>query len=402
MKLLKHISARKIMDAVVDASIRLSSKQLLLVGVASAIVLSVAIVGVLHSVVWGGAWNRELLVDSIVTPLIDASIVLVVVLLLVSRLKKTSRELGTAKQVLEDVTQGITESILLISPDLKIIWGNRAAQRQTGLSLRELVGKNCYQATHHSNHPCVAPNDPCPIRNYAYGSPTVEEHIHFDKDGNKLHVEVRVYPVRDESGDIVSFVHLTKDITARKKAEHSLRVLSTTDELTGLANRRAFDTFLEVEWRRASRTKTPLSVIMMDVDYFKNYNDAYGHLVGDAALKAVAEIIKKVARRPEDLAARFGGEEFAIILSADEKSALSIAKKLCKAVEALAIPHERSQAKDHLTVSLGVASVTPKKGMLATDLMKRADQALYRAKRGGRNRVECGVSDQDVSVAEKK
>jgi diguanylate cyclase (GGDEF)-like protein/PAS domain S-box-containing protein len=389
MQFLSTLRYERIMDAVVDASIRLSNAKILFIGVGAAVVLSVAIVAAIHCVFWQGGWSSELLFASVITPFIDASVILVFILLLVSRLKKTTRELGTAKQVLEDVAQGITESILLVSPDFKIIWGNKAAQHQTGLTLQELIGKNCFQATHRTDHPCTPPQDPCPIRTCTPGSPTVEEHTHFDKDGNKLTVEVRAYPVRDNAGEVLSYVHVTKDITARKKAEHSLRILSTTDELTGLSNRRAFDSLLETEWRRAVRSRTPLSFIMMDVDFFKKYNDTYGHVMGDDALKAVADIIKKTARRPEDITARYGGEEFAVVLSTGEKNALTIAKKLCKQVRDLGIPHRSSEITDHLTASLGVASLMPQKGMSPTDLIKLADMALYKAKKEGRNRVEC-------------
>ena len=178
------------------------------------------------------------------------------------------------------------------------------------------------------------------------------------------------------------------DITDRKKAEELLRHISTIDELTGLANRRAFDTFLDEEWRRALRDKSQISMLMIDVDFFKQYNDTYGHLKGDECLKAIADVLERVTRRPGDKVARFGGEEFVVIFSsADYQYAVSIAEQIRMEVEALKIPHEKSDINSFVTISVGVALIVPNQNMSPIDLIKSADQALYRAKEEGRNRV---------------
>jgi diguanylate cyclase (GGDEF)-like protein len=177
----------------------------------------------------------------------------------------------------------------------------------------------------------------------------------------------------------------TKEL--RQVNEHLSR-LSFTDSLTGLANRRRFGEALEEEWRRANRSQTPLSVVIADIDGFKLYNDARGHLEGDKCLAAVAHVFHQATGRAGDLAARFGGEEFILLLpGADRAAALAMAESLRAACEALALPHPTSPVGPVVTVSLGVASCIPSPEMSAESLVSQADAALYRAKQDGRNRV---------------
>ena len=213
----------------------------------------------------------------------------------------------------------------------------------------------------------------------------------------------------------------------RFKAQSDLlRNLSHRDPLTGVANRRALEERLAVEWRRAARHRFPLSLLMLDVDHFKAYNDHYGHIAGDACLERVAEALSQTIGRAEDLVARYGGEEFAALLAGSgPEEALALAEKVRAAVQALAIPHARSSASDWVSVSIGVASVQPGGGagstppgragelggayesvgtgapgevvkpsaaspsgfQISQELFERADQALYAAKQAGRNRV---------------
>ncbi len=385
-EIVRNIVDRRARSSFVDSLIRWKTRRLFFYGVLAAVALSEIIVATIHYTLWGGGrWGREVMVDGFVTPLLDASIILLLIAAIIVRLKDSRQELSRTKQLLEDITQGIAESILLVSKDLKILWANKAALQQTGLAMQDLVGMPCHLATHRSHSPCAPPDDPCPILDLVASGTEVVEHTHYDINGDKITVEVCAYPIRDEYGKVVSYVHITRDVTARKKAEQTLRLLSTTDELTGLANRRAFDAFLEQEWRRAIRAKSILSVLMIDVDFFKRYNDAYGHLKGDAALKSVADVLKTIARRPGDIAARFGGEEFVVVLSASEQHAIFSAERLRNAVEVLDIPHPGSAIADHLTISIGVASLIPRMDLSPVDLIKQADEALYHAKKEGRN-----------------
>ena len=158
--------------------------------------------------------------------------------------------------------------------------------------------------------------------------------------------------------------------------------------MTGIANRRKFDRYLDKEWRRLAREKAPLSLILCDVDYFKLYNDTYGHQAGDRCLRDVAQAISKVIKRPADLAARYGGEELAIILpNTDPEGAKKVAEKINLQVKALHLPHINSPIDIYLTLSFGVAGVTPCHNSSPQKLIETADRALYRAKESGRNRI---------------
>ncbi|MCP4696710.1 MAG: diguanylate cyclase [Gammaproteobacteria bacterium] len=174
-----------------------------------------------------------------------------------------------------------------------------------------------------------------------------------------------------------------------KELQDFYRNLSTIDGLTGLSNRRRFDEYLDQEIRRGRRQQNgAISLILMDVDHFKKYNDCYGHLEGDECLKAVASVLKESLERPADLAARYGGEEFVCILSETKPSgAQSIAEKLRKEIENLRIPHQTSPVSDYVTISLGCVTVSLKNEVTPNFLLEKADQLLYQAKGKGRNRV---------------
>lgn len=167
-----------------------------------------------------------------------------------------------------------------------------------------------------------------------------------------------------------------------------LMLFAERDALTNLANRRRFDEFLDLEWRRAKRGNSLIAMLLLDIDYFKAYNDTYGHLEGDRVLKEVAKEIRNACNRPGDLYARYGGEEFAVIFGNITKgSAEIIAERLRRKIEALRIPHKASNISDVLTVSIGVSSVVPSKEEPSTKLISLADKHLYEAKNRGRNRV---------------
>jgi diguanylate cyclase (GGDEF)-like protein len=163
-----------------------------------------------------------------------------------------------------------------------------------------------------------------------------------------------------------------------------------TDKLTGLANRRYFDEVLDVEWRRARRNATPITLVMIDIDFFKLYNDFYGHLAGDECLQIIAKTIYDVVSRPADFVARYGGEEFVIILPNSDSSAIAVAEKCRMEVEKLAIPHELSPQETTLTVSIGMSTQIPHKRTTTKDIIIAADKALYTAKEEGRNRTVQG------------
>jgi len=181
-------------------------------------------------------------------------------------------------------------------------------------------------------------------------------------------------------------LHLLDEVS---KANEFLKRISMIDGLTGLANRHSFEEFMDREWRRAIREKRPMSLIMLDIDFFKAYNDNYGHLGGDDCLKKVAAILAETMKRPADLVARYGGEEFIVVMpDTDIRGAREIAEKLRIAVEVLSVPHAHSSAASVVTISLGVASLVPELGQDPSHLIKLVDAALYAAKHDGRNRVK--------------
>lgn len=167
-----------------------------------------------------------------------------------------------------------------------------------------------------------------------------------------------------------------------------LQRLALVDSLTSLPNRRSLDKNLDFEWKRASREGKPLSTILLDIDFFKAFNDTYGHLAGDGCLKEVARTVQIASQRPADLTARYGGEEFAVLLPATEREgAVIVAERIRKEVERLGILHASSGINDVVTVSLGVATLVPSLDDSPLELLSKADKALYQAKAGGRNRV---------------
>ena len=169
---------------------------------------------------------------------------------------------------------------------------------------------------------------------------------------------------------------------------HRLEALSNTDGLLEIANRRHFDARLDEEWRRALRQQQPLSLLMIDVDYFKRYNDSYGHQAGDRCLQSVAKAVRSALRRPGDLLARYGGEELVVILpNTEQNGAMLVAQAIQRGLASLHVPHADSPAGDQVTVSIGVATMVPDKQTNSAQLLAAADGGLYSAKEGGRNRI---------------
>ncbi|WP_445306125.1 diguanylate cyclase domain-containing protein [Microcoleus vaginatus] len=170
------------------------------------------------------------------------------------------------------------------------------------------------------------------------------------------------------------------------RATHLLEQVVNIDGLTQIANRRCFNDRLEHEWQRLYREQKPLSLLLFDVDYFKRYNDCYGHLMGDDCLFKLAQTVQEVVYRPADLVARYGGEEFAIILpNTDIEGASSVAQRIHAAIKALHIPHKTSDVSDVVTISMGIANLIPISELSSADLIAIADRSLYRAKQQGRN-----------------
>jgi diguanylate cyclase (GGDEF)-like protein/PAS domain S-box-containing protein len=213
-------------------------------------------------------------------------------------------------------------------------------------------------------------------------------------DGTYRWIRDVVHVVRDANGQVEALVGFMFDISERKRTEERLLVLqreledlSFKDGLTGLLNRRRFDSLLATEWTAAQRTRQPLSLIMIDIDHFKQYNDRYGHIRGDECLKKVAAALTGCAARPRDFVARFGGEEFVMVLpDTDAAGAKRIAEKCGESLVAANIPHETSTG-GRLTLSMGVGTIIPTADDVEVAFIEAVDHCLYEAKAAGRNTI---------------
>ena len=214
------------------------------------------------------------------------------------------------------------------------------------------------------------------------------------KNGELLFVEVSASMITiDDQKYLISMV---RNISCRKQIEAQLRMFSFTDGLTGLANRRKLDEYMEIEWRKAMRNELPISIIMIDIDYFKLFNDTYGHLEGDSCLKAVANVIQNSLVRPGDLCARYGGEEFIVLLpNTDKDGALHITNKIEKTLASERIENINSDINSFVTVSMGVACIVPNSKVTSSQLIFKADRALYKAKGEGRNKTICFLDSEN-------
>jgi diguanylate cyclase (GGDEF)-like protein/PAS domain S-box-containing protein len=213
------------------------------------------------------------------------------------------------------------------------------------------------------------------------------------KDGHYVWIRDVVHVVRDEHGEVDSLVGFMFDITERKENEQKLLRLqkeledySFKDSLTNIANRRMFDTVISREWSHAQRQHQTISMILVDIDYFKEYNDHYGHVQGDACLQQVAIALGSAIKRPRDFIARFGGEEFVLILpDTDANTAAMLAERCRNTIYQEKIAHRMSRVGEWLTVSLGVATITPSNENLSITFIDQVDKLLYQAKQNGRN-----------------
>lgn len=216
------------------------------------------------------------------------------------------------------------------------------------------------------------------------------------KENGYVWIRDVVHVVRNDQGEVEALVGFMFDISERKKTEEKLlalqkelEALSFKDGLTDIANRRRFDATLEREWESARTRRQPLSLILFDIDFFKQYNDLYGHIQGDECLTRVAQTLSLALVSPRDLVARYGGEEFVILLpETNAFGAHRVAERCQRLIEKLAIPHAKSPHDQRVTISIGVGTVIPGDIPSPTDFLQVVDQQLYAAKQNGRNRIE--------------
>jgi diguanylate cyclase (GGDEF)-like protein/PAS domain S-box-containing protein len=287
-----------------------------------------------------------------------------------------------------------------------IIW-NRACERLTGVPAWEVLGttdhwKSFYDEKRPTLADLVIQGRSAELhrlyrqharRHEADNNLCAENWCDMPRVGRRRYLAADASPIFDSEGKLVAVVETLRDVTDEKRAQVALEQLATRDGLTGLANRRCFDDTLNAEWQRALRNQQPLSLLMVDVDNFKQYNDAYGHLGGDECLQRIASAVSS-EMRANDLVARYGGEEFAVILPNQSlKGAAIVAERIRCRVEQLRLPNLGS--KQHVvTVSIGAATALAAAENDPSQLVATADSALYRAKHMGRNRISLPGADQ--------
>ena len=285
---------------------------------------------------------------------------------------------------LEQVFSSCADASWVVRQDGVVVRANPAMLRFLGRSQDEVVGRRCKDLL--EGRLCC--QGPCPLTNAHLPQSVCEFDIERQKEGDASEyflVSTASLITLDGSPGIVAQF---KDITPRKQAEAALARLARIDGLTQVANRRTFDETLIREWQRLAREKSPLSLVICDIDCFKKFNDYYGHQAGDECLQRVARALADCGRRPADLVARYGGEEFVILLPQTPlEGALQVAETVRQQVEGLGLKHAASDVKPVVTLSLGVASLIPALDGDGDRLIKAADEALYHAKKTGRNRA---------------
>jgi len=328
---------------------------------------------------------------------IGAIIILYSVSMVLEKQKATERKLQEIVTLHKLVTENNRDVIILADMDGHRRFVSASCNNMGGWTPEEMIAQGSFDLVHEYDVE-IAQSALEGLRN-GDDEACVQFRVR-KKDDDYLWVEACLRLIRDDkTGLPTGILNIIRDITERKRSEQQLQeaynaveALAITDGLTGLANRRRFDQYLTTEWRRSMREHTPLSLLMLDADFFKSYNDTYGHPRGDSCLRQIAEAAQDIVSRPGDLVARFGGEEFTVILpNTDNAGAMKVGEEICEALRSRKLPHS-GNPYGIITISIGCATMVPKFGHHAVNLIELADKALYDAKHGGRNRV-CNGND---------
>jgi diguanylate cyclase (GGDEF)-like protein len=318
------------------------------------------------------------------------------------------RDKQAARPLVADGDHGFAAALLehlivptfVIGADSRVLVWNNACARLTAVPAEEVVGtSDHWRAFYAERRPCLADlllqrrfaeipqlyadGGACGLSDFGASG---ETWCPMPLLGRRLYLAIDAGPIYDASGELVAVVQMLRDITTQKLAQTDLEALAACDGLTGLANRRSFDAKFAEETKRACRDQLPLSLLMVDVDFFKLYNDTNGHQMGDQCLRAIAQAIAATLKRETDFCARYGGEEFAVVMPDTPLSGAMLIAELARvAIERLRIVHRASIVADHVTISVG-GVVGLGRELDCERLLAAADSALYRAKACGRNR----------------
>ena len=317
---------------------------------------------------------------------------------LVNKLKGKNIEIERARMFLAHIMEGIGDGVVVIDRNYTVVQVNSAAAVSLGVEKSEIIGRKCYELIHRRPSPCEAPDIVCPLPAVLEtGETNTVLHTHIDASGNEQYIEITASPVKDAGGETFGMVETYRNIMEKRiddelvslvkklnETQMHLKLMSITDELTGLRNRRYIMERLEEEFQRARRSGRPLSLIMLDIDHFKQVNDTHGHLFGDIVLRVVSMRIKSNLRR-HDLVGRVGGEEF-LVVSPD--SSLDDTIVVAERIRTIVNDEPICDGVRDVSVALS-AGVTMMRGddTSVDILFSRADAALYKAKEEGRNRV---------------
>ncbi|NLW23277.1 MAG: diguanylate cyclase [Tissierellia bacterium] len=308
------------------------------------------------------------------------------------QLMEMQKDLEKSEIIFRQIVETSIVGILIFDENYKITFSNENMASMLGYTVDKMIGK-----------PYISFFPESQLDIYYYqkslrkkGINSVYECPLLTKEGKKLWFLISVTTILDEHGNFKGSFAMLADLNERKEMEllleesnRQLMELSNKDELTCIANRRLFDSTLDYEYNRIRRTKGKLSVILLDIDHFKQYNDYYGHVAGDDCLRKLGRALEKCVKRSVDLVARYGGEEFACILpDTDIDGAVTVAKNIQQEISKLKIEHNKSPVSRFITVSFGVVTVQYSPDIAPVDIVNMADKLLYKAKLSGRNRIE--------------
>ncbi|HHY81995.1 MAG TPA: diguanylate cyclase [Clostridiales bacterium] len=308
------------------------------------------------------------------------------------QIQEIKKSLKKSEIRFQQIIETAIEGILIFDEQYKITFANKNMASVLGYTIDEMIGRS---------YVSFFPESQIDVYNYQKslrkkGEGSVYECCLLRKDGYKHWFLVSAKPILDDSGNFEGSFAMLTDINDRKEMEllledsnRRLRELSNTDSLTGIANRRCFDAVLEREYSRLRRSKSELSIILFDIDHFKEYNDYYGHVTGDDCLRQIGGVLASSIIRAVDLAARYGGEEFACILpDTDIHSAVKVAERIQQRIKELKIEHKKSAVSEFVTASFGITTVRYSPEITPPDIIAAADKLLYKAKVSGRNLIK--------------
>jgi diguanylate cyclase (GGDEF)-like protein/PAS domain S-box-containing protein len=334
-------------------------------------------------------WRRQALVRMAIVTGLTLSIGLIGLYLVryLSQRQRMAAALVAKEADFRLLAEQCSDVVMRIGLDERILYASPSCARILGWDPAKLLGTPALAGINPEDRPRVEQAIDALKRGETEEARIIYRVRHREK--TEIWIETALRVTRSSmSNEIDGVVAISRDMTEHKDLQDKLAALATSDGLTGIANRRHFDERLAEEWARAKRDGTPLSLLLIDVDHFKRFNDQYGHQAGDACLRSLARILMGQARRPADLAARYGGEEFALLLpNTDANGCAEVGERLREALRELGILHALNPPSRLVTVSLGGATNIPAQALASDSLVAAADRALYAAKESGRDRL---------------